>query len=600
MAGKTAILAVRILGDAKGAQSAARDAEKAVDGIQEHAEKASAGLQLAGAAAGTALVAGVVGAVDNAQVGNKLAGQLGLDPAESERLGRINGDLFAEAYGDSLEQVAEASRQVIGNIDGMRDASDTMTKDVTAGVLNVATTFDQDLGGVTTAVGQLMRTGMAPDAEAALDIITSGLQGNARASEDLIDTFTEYPALFQRLGLDGQTATGLIDQGLAAGARNTDLVADALKEFQIRATDGSASSALGFEALGLNAQEATAQIAAGGEGAAQGLDTVLDRLRNMQDPVERNAAAVNLFGTQAEDLGNALFALDPSSAVQGLGEVAGAAKRLDETVGQDQGFEKLKRVVMTTFTDIGASALPVLEPVLLHLQQWAPVLGPLALVIAVVAGAITVISAAMKVYAAVQAIQTAAQWASNAAWLANPITWIVLAIIVALGLVVAAVVLVVKHWDEIRQTGEVAFAAVGTAISPVVDWIKTAWEWAGKFIGLLGDIATFNISGAISKAGDLFGGGKSARTVERASAQTFGVARFARVAAVSTLSATGGWDAIDVARSAAPAPSSSGPVHLTVDVKTGVGDKTAIGREVVSAIREFYRTTGREMPGEAS
>ncbi|MBF4613275.1 phage tail tape measure protein [Curtobacterium sp. VKM Ac-1376] len=600
MAGKTAILAVRILGDAKGAQSAARDAEKAVDGIQEHAEKAAAGLQLAGAAAGAALAAGVLGAVDNAQVGNKLAGQLGLDPAESERLGRINGELFAEAYGDSLEQVAEASRQVIGNIDGMRDASDSMTKDVTAGVLDVATTFDQDLGGVTTAIGQLMRTGMAPDAEAALDIITSGLQGNARASEDLIDTFTEYPALFQRLGLDGQTATGLIDQGLAAGARNTDLVADALKEFQIRATDGSASSAAGFEALGLNAQEATAQIAAGGEGAAQGLDTVLDRLRNMQDPVERNAAAVNLFGTQAEDLGAALFALDPTTAVQGLGEVAGAAKRLDETVSQDQGFEKLKRVVMTTFTDIGASALPVLEPVLLHLQQWAPVLGPLALVIAVVAGAITLISGAMKVYAAVQAIQTAAQWASNAAWLANPITWIVLAIIVVLGLVIAAVVLVVQHWDEIRQTAEVAFTAIEVAISPVVDWIKTAWEWCGKLIGLLGDVATFNISGAIDKAGDLFGGARSARTVEQASAQTVGVARFARVASVSTLSATGGWDATDLTRSTTPAASTAAPTHVTIEVNTGVGDKTAIGREVASVLREFYRTTGRTMPGEAS
>lgn len=34
----------------------------------------------------------------------------------------------------------------------------------------------------------------------------------------------------------------------------------------------------------------------------------------MKDPVKRNAAAVALFGTKAEDMGKALFALDPSKA----------------------------------------------------------------------------------------------------------------------------------------------------------------------------------------------------------------------------------------------------------------------------------------------
>src|SRR5690606_31363374 len=73
-----------------------------------------------------------------------------------------------------------------------------------------------------------------------------------------------------------------------------------------------------------------AQIGAGGEQASAGLQTVIDRLGEMEDPVEREAAAVALFGTQAEDLGQALFALDPSSAADGLGEVAGAAENLAE------------------------------------------------------------------------------------------------------------------------------------------------------------------------------------------------------------------------------------------------------------------------------
>jgi hypothetical protein len=606
VAGKTAVLAVRILGDAVGAQRAARDTEKAVDGIKEHAEKAADGLKLAGAAGGAALAAGYLGAVENAQINNKLAGQLGLDPAESERLGRINGDLFANAYGDSMDQVAEASQQVIGNIAGMRTASDEALSGITAKTLDVATTFDQDLGGVTTAVGQLMRTGMAKDADEALDIITAGLQGNARASEDLIDTFTEYPALFQRLGLDGQTATGLIDQGLAAGARNTDLVADALKEFQIRATDGSTTSAAGFEALGLNAKDATAQIAAGGDGAAKGLDTVLDRLRGMQDPVAQNAAAVALFGTQAEDLGSALFALDPTTAVQAIGDVTGAAQKLDETVGQDQGLEKLKRAAVQTFTDIGASALPILEPVLTQLQQWAPILGPLAIVLAAVGGAVVIVSGAMKVFAAVQAIQTAAQWASNAAWLASPVTWIILAIIVAIGLVIAAIVLIVRHWDDFRLAGAIAVEMVKDKITGFVDGVKTAIGWVGRLYSAIKDIATFNFASGWNKLTSLFGGGggggKTSRTVQRATAQASTAMRFARIAAVSTAAATptatGAWSPTDYGRSAA-AGQSDKAVNLNVTVNAGVGDKTAIGREVVGVIREFYRTTGRSVPGSA-
>src|SRR3546814_1665275 len=59
------------------------------------------------------------------------------------------------------------------------------------------------------------------------------------------------------------------------------------------------------------------------------LDLTLDSLRRMKDPTEREAAAVALFGTQAEDLGAALFELDPSSATKKLGDVGGAAKKAD-------------------------------------------------------------------------------------------------------------------------------------------------------------------------------------------------------------------------------------------------------------------------------
>jgi phage-related minor tail protein len=509
--GKTAILAIRIIGDATEAVASFDDAEAAGQDFEKSMDKLKDGVQLAGAAAGVALAAGFYGAVENAKSNDKLAAQLGLSAEESARYGELAGEMYADAYGDSLDTVNEAIRGVVGNIEGMGAASDEELSGVTEKVLSLSEAFDQDLGATTTAVGQLMRTGMAKDADEALDIIARGLQSNSRASEDLLDTFTEYPALFQRLGLDGETATGLINQGLAAGARNTDVVADALKEFQIRATDGSTASAAGFEALGLNAADATAQIARGGADASAGLDDVLDRLRGMTDPVAQNAAAVALFGTKAEDLGGALFALDPSTAVDALGQVSGAAAELDATMNQHNGLEELQRAVTTTFTDIGEAAIPVIMPILDGLREFAPILGPLAIALAGAAGAITVISGAMKVYAAAQAIQTAAQWASNAAWLASPITWIILAIIAAVALVVAIVVLLIQHWDDVQKVAgdvwgfvldtidnvgkgfDVIFNAIGVWWNGLVDdwtrgfetfvgWIRTALDWLGKII----------------------------------------------------------------------------------------------------------------------
>lgn len=262
----------------------------------------------------------------------KLQGQLGLSDQESAKAGKLAGDLFTANYGDSVAGVNDAIKSVIQNTGLTLNSIDL--KPVTAKVLDLAGTFDQDLGGVTRAVGQSIRTGLAKNATEALDFITRGFQTGADKAEDFLDTLNEYGTQFRKVGIDGKTATGLISQGLKAGARDADIVADAIKEFSIRAVDGSTTTADGFKKLGLNAKSMSEQIAKGGKPAAAGLDTVLDRLRKVKDPVKQSQIAVELFGTQAEDLGKALFALDPSTAVKGLGQVAGAAGKLDQTLGR--------------------------------------------------------------------------------------------------------------------------------------------------------------------------------------------------------------------------------------------------------------------------
>lgn len=319
-------------------------------GLGNLAGAAKAGAVGAGLAVGGMLVGGISQAMEQGQLNAKLGAQLGLTKDEAAKVGKLAGQVYADGFGTDVAQVNEAIKGVYQNIG---EGNAQWTKDITSQVLSVANVFDQDLGGTTAAVGQLMKTGLATNAQEALDILTVGFQSGANKADDLLDTFTEYGTQFRKFGLDGKTATGLLSQGLQAGARDADTVADAIKEFSILALDGNKKTAAGFESLGLSAKQMTADIAGGGPKAAAALDTTLDRLRAVKDPAERSQLAVALFGTKAEDLGDALFALDPSSAVAALGQVDGAAKRAGDTMGDTAGakIEKFKRTLTQGFVE---------------------------------------------------------------------------------------------------------------------------------------------------------------------------------------------------------------------------------------------------------
>ena len=91
--------------------------------------------------------------------------------------------------------------------------------------------------------------------------------------------------------------------GAENGAFNLDKIGDAVKEFSIRAIDGSDTTKQGFEAIGMNADKMAKRFAAGGQDAKAAFNEVIQGLAGMDDPVAQSAAGVNLFGTMWEDLG---------------------------------------------------------------------------------------------------------------------------------------------------------------------------------------------------------------------------------------------------------------------------------------------------------
>ncbi|MEU5429028.1 phage tail tape measure protein [Streptomyces olivoreticuli] len=321
------------------------------------------GLVAVGLTAAAVLTKGFMDALDQGAINGKIQAQLGSTPEDAKRYGKAAGQLYAGGVTDSVEEAAQSISGVMRSGILPPDATNEQIQSISSKVTDLSKTFELDLGQTSNAVGQILKNGLAKDGTEALDILTVGMQKMGPRADDMADTFNEYSTKFRDLGLSASDAMGLMSQGMQAGARDTDTVADALKEFQIRATDGSKSSTEAYEAIGLSAEDMTKKIAAGGPGAREGLQQVLDGIKGIKDPAERSQAAVGLFGTKAEDLGKALFALDPKTAVKALGDTGGAAQKMGDALHNNAGarIEQFKRGLEVGLTNfMGDKVIPAL------------------------------------------------------------------------------------------------------------------------------------------------------------------------------------------------------------------------------------------------
>ncbi|MEV8042467.1 phage tail tape measure protein [Streptomyces griseoluteus] len=313
----------------------------------------------AGALIGATLIEGIGTAMEQGQITGRLGAQLGATPAEAQRYGHIAGQMYADAVTEDFQGAADAISMIMRAGIMPTGATDAQIKRIATGVSDLSSTFELDLGQTANAVGQILKTKLARDGGEALDVLTRGMQTMGPRADDLMDTFNEYSVIFQRLGLSAKTATGLMSQGMKAGARDTDVVADALKEFTIEGVQGSDKIVGGFKAIGLNSSRMVKMIAKGGPSATKALQMTLDKLRAMEDPVKRDAAATALFGTKSEDTQKALLALDPSKAVNAFGQVGGAADKMGDSLRDNAGtrLEQAKRAMQQGLVNLVGGGL---------------------------------------------------------------------------------------------------------------------------------------------------------------------------------------------------------------------------------------------------
>ncbi|MFE4203960.1 MULTISPECIES: phage tail tape measure protein [Streptomyces] len=354
--------------DRAGDQAGAALTEGVADGADNAASRGGGALSAFGWAAvgagiGAVLMSGIGEALAQGKTAGLLQAQLGTTGPVAAAQGKAAGDLYAGAIVESVEQGADVIKGIASNGLLPPEATNGQIKAMGANVADTAAVMGEDVGKVSRAVGVMLKSGIAKSAEEAMDVLVKGTQNGVNSAEDLLDTFSEYPTQFRDLGLDAQTAMGLMQQGLQGGARDADTVADALKEFAIRSKDMSKGSVEAFKSIGLNATTMAKTFTDGGPKASAALSDVLTRLKGIKDPAERNATAVALFGTKAEDLQGALFKLDPSTAVKALGDFKGATDKAGDALRDNAAtkFEAFKRGAMQGLVEVvGNYVIPAL------------------------------------------------------------------------------------------------------------------------------------------------------------------------------------------------------------------------------------------------
>jgi len=443
----------------------------------------------AGVAAGTAILSGMLSSMETQKLNNKMAASLGLTKTQAATAGKAAGQLYADNYGASMEDVTGAVEGVMSSIKGMRTASQADIQAVTKDVLNLSSAFEVDAGRAAQVAGQMITSGIATDATNAADLLAGTLSKVPKnVREDIMDAVDEYSPFMATLGIKGEEAMGILATSSEKGMYGIDKTGDALKEFTIRSTDMSKATGGAYEALGMNQKDMSAKLLAGGDTAKQAFGQIVAGLQGMDDPVAQSQAALALFGTPLEDLSvteipKFLGAIDPMG--DKFDSLKGKAGELDTTLsdGASNGWAKFQRAGETSLAKIGEQVLPVLTPIVEKMAEWAPILGPLVI--------------ALAAFAAIM-------WVVNAAMAANPITWIVLGIM----LLIAAIVLLVMNWGTVVNFLTVVWGGFVNWIKSVMDGFLVWWGgvWDG-FLGFLSDAwnnANAGITGFIDGAVGFF------------------------------------------------------------------------------------------------
>ncbi len=407
--------------------------------------------------------------------------QTGAIAEDFEFLKETAADLYAsgvgETYADAAKAIATAKR-TLGDFvaDGTKGLID-FTR-IAGGIAKV---FDKDINEVI-AGSRTFIANFKLEGQEAGELVAYAMQNASGKMDDVLDTLDEYSQLMVTAGYSAQEFTDIIVRGMQAGARDTDKLADAIKETQIRINAGDTDRAL----AGITAPIAARiqSIVDLGKAGVYSIKDVLEQsskdIAKAVDSGEittaiRDQLNTAISGTMSEDLGGKLytkmFSADIDTA-QLEKKAAQAAKLMQEAIEPKGVFESLEKQASVALDSVAASFAPVISASNSTLQAVSGI-APAMIMFGQFGGPIKSVATAFtgkfipSIVASVVALKgaTAAQTLLNVAMKAAP--W---------GLAIAAIGGLVYAISELSGSYEDRLKSIKAVNDAELDMVKTQKE----------------------------------------------------------------------------------------------------------------------------
>lgn len=334
------------------------------------------------------------------------------------------------------------------------------------------------LGKVAAAVGSVMGVkqiiGLSDtmsQTKARLDLMNDGLQSTKELQDRIFDSaqksrgsYQDTADLVSKLGLNAKDAfentAQIVDfaeqvnkQFVISGAS-----AEETKNATLQLTQALSSGVLRGDELRSIFEQAPTLI----QSIANYMGVPIGRIRDMAAEGQITAETVKNALLECADETNAKFASMPLTFSQLWTNFKNRAMQAFQPV-----LEKINELAnngrLEEYIGKIAEAMATVSDVIMNVITW--VLDHQDIVKAAFIGLSVAIGA-----------MTVAMWAFNIASYANPVIWIVLAIIAVIALLVAGIVLVVEHWNEIKDAASACWEGVKSAWDNVTDFFKGIWD----------------------------------------------------------------------------------------------------------------------------
>lgn len=466
------------------------------------------------------------------QAFNTLIAQTGASTDEIDDLNTAMEGVYANNFGESIEDVAQSMAIVQQNT----KLSGKELQNTTEYALLLRDTFDFDVSESTRSATMLMQQ-FGLSGHEAYNLMAQGAQDGLNKNGDLMDVINEYSVHFQQMGFDAEEMFNILIAGSESGAFSVDKVGDAFKEFGIRVKDESDATKDAFTQLGLDADEMSSAFAKGGDDAVKAYLAVNEALIALDDPLKQNQLGVALYGTMWEDLGATVI-----KEMYNFGDQFNSTRDTMESINDikyddiGSALQGLKRTLDTeVIKPLGDELKPVIEDAIGYVTENAPQIkefistvvekvkefvgyvvehGDVILSVITGIGAglalwnvvsmITGLVSAIKAFKLANEGATVAQALLNAVMNANPIG-ILITVIGAVVVAITTFILTnedarekfIEIWNKIKEVAGVVINAlvtfftetIPTAIGVVIDWFKTLPEKIRAGIASAVDVA---------------------------------------------------------------------------------------------------------------